>query len=721
MKFSNLKSLRALTVFILSFLLTMFFISPLQAADKQDSEQKAYTLEPITVTAQKRLENVQDVPDSITVLDDIAIEDAGITDMVSLADNVPNLEFYNFGSRWHSQMFMRGIKSLCNAEPSTGLYVDGINYSKSHMFAFPLFDVERIEVLRGPQGTLYGRNTMAGVINIHTKKPGNETASAMSVTLDDYNERKFEAHLRTPVIENKLFFGITGMVTERDGYMENDVSGVGEDGRYEDGIAGRMKLRFLPAPDLDITLSLDAQKNDDGAFPFRRTSRHSFVKNGMFEEDPPYHYSHDFAGYSENEFWGAALNGAYDMDIGRLTFITGYRNFNDEDMVDSDFSPLDMARMKKELKEDSFSQEIRLSSAEKQYSFDWLIGLYYFNINADDNITNYFRPAMAGSPANPFSPDTGARLTKTSGTNEGAALFGQVTWPIVQALDLTLGMRYEYESAEMAAAVRDMPDNGIETTIGQFVSDNDFNAFLPKISIAWHFHPDRMLYATVARAHRSGGFNGPAVGGKPYDEEYSWAYEIGSKSGFLNNRLTLNITGFYTDIEDEQITRFNTYNQSYLENAGASHRLGVETEINYALRRGLDLKASLSLIEAEYDEYTDPVTGADYENKKIFNVPDCTYSIALQYRRPLWRDYSLFGNIKYSGVGDRYFDDANTVEETSYELCSIKIGLEGRHMDYYVWVNNLFDQQYRIFENTVRGITEDGEPRVFGGSVTYRF
>ncbi len=695
--------------------------APGLADKKEEKSEAAYRIEKMTVTAQKREENVQDVPDSVTIVDEVAIADAGITDMVGLAANVSNLEFYDFGSRWHSQMFLRGIKSLCNAEPATGLYVDGVNYSKSHMFAFPLFDVARIEVLRGPQGTLYGRNTMAGVINIHTKKPDNATAGAVSASFNDYNQREVKGYLRTPIVRDKLFFSIAGLVSTRDGYMENDMPGVGDDGRHTDGKAGRLKLRFLPTAEWDITLSLDGQQNDDGAFPFRRTSRNSLVKNGMLAEDSPYHYSHDFAGTSESDFWGASLNASYDMDMGRLTSITGYRDFDDEDMVDSDFSPLDMARMKKELKEHSFSQEIRLASSAEKYSFEWLIGLYYFNIDADDHITNYFRPAMAKSPSNPFTPGTGARLTGADGSNEGAALFGQMSWPVGKTLDLTLGMRYEYESAEMDALIRDTPDNGVETTTAHVSSDNDFNAFLPKISLAWHFNPERMLYATLSRAHRSGGFNGPATGGTPYDEEYSWAYEIGSKSSFLEKRMTLNIAGFYTDIEDEQITRFNEYNQSYLENAGASHRLGLEAEASFVLMQGLELKAAFAWLEALYDRYADPVTGADYDGKTIFGVPDYTYSAALQYRRSLWRDWHFFGRADVSGVGTRYFDDANTVEESPYELCNLKLGLEGRHLDVYLWVNNLFDRHYRIAENVVRGITEDGEPRTVGISLAYRF
>jgi iron complex outermembrane receptor protein len=690
------------------------------SAQEEKSEQ-AHQIEKMTVTAQKIEEDVQDVPDSISVLGELAIADAGITDMTALAAHVPNLEFYDFGSGWHNQTFMRGIKSLNNAEPATGFYVDGVNYSKSYMFAIPLFDVERIEVLRGPQGTLYGRNTMAGVINIHTRMPDNDTAAGISGSYASYNERQVQGYVRTPVIPDRLFFGLAGQVSDKDGYMENDISGTGEDGRHEESYAGRMKLRFLPTAKWDIAVTLDGQQREGGAFPFRRTKRNAFVKSGMLAVDDAYHYTHNVAGTSENDYWGGALNASVDTAWGTFTAISGYRDYDNEDLIDSDFSPMDAARMKYRITERTFSQELRLASDEDRGSARWLAGLYYFHIDSGKERTNYFDTAMARSPKNPFSPVTGNRMTDIDGVNEGAALFGQFSRSIRETVDLTLGLRYEFENARMDATVTDTPDGGLPSPASSPAMENDFTAWLPKLSLSWHYTGGQMLYATASGAHRSGGFNGPDVGGLPFDEEYSWMYEVGLKSVLLNERLTLNTACFYTDIEDEQITRFNEYNTSYLENAGASHRLGMEVEADYLIFQGLQLDAAFGWVEAEYDRYNDPVTGEDYEGKTIFNVPDYTVTVGLQYRRPLWRQLNGFGRVEVSGVGRRYFDDANTVRVSPYELVNLKLGLEGRHWDGYVWAENLFDRHYRICENVNRGITEDGEPVTVGVSLAYRF
>jgi len=688
---------------------------------KEESSETPHQAEALIVTAQKREENVKDIPDSITVLDELDISDAGITDMVSLSTYVPNFEFYNFGSRWHSQTYIRGIKTLNNSEPSTGLYVDGVNYSKSYLFDFPLFGVERVEVLRGPQGTLYGRNTMAGVINIHTRTPDNETRAQISGTYANYNEKQIQGHVQTPIVKDKLFFGISGLIASSDGYMENDVEGVGEDGRHEDGQAGRLKLRYLPAPEWDITLSLDAQHHDDGAFPLRRTQRNSFVTAGKLEADSPYHYSHNFDGTSENDFWGATLNTSVDTKLGTVTSVTGYRDFNNEDVIDSDFSPLDAARMKYVLQERTFSHELRIASPDDKTGPQWLAGIYYFYIDSDKERTNYYQSAMANSPSNPFSPGTGARMTQSKGTNSGEALFGQITWPVSKTLDITTGLRYEMEDAQMDATVFYTPAGGTTTTTQHPYQESRFTALLPKLSMGWHFMDDKMLYTTVSRAHRSGGFNDPNVGAVPYDEEYSWVYEAGIKSEFFQNRLTVNLCGFYTDIEDEQITRFDEYNQSYLENAGESHRLGMEFEADWFISKDLEIFASFTWLQAEYDKYTDPITGEDFEGNTTFGVPDYTYTLGFQYRRSLWMDWNGFCRAELAGTGPRYFDDANTVKEPGYELVNLKLGLEGTHWDGYVWAKNLFDRHYCIFENVDRGITEDGEPLTIGITLSYRF
>ncbi len=698
------------TVFILSVMLCFG-----SAAFADNSTSDGLYLAPVTVKAQKRAEKITDVPASVVALDDIQIKDMDIKDTDDLALHVPNLEFSDFGSRRHGFLFLRGIKSLPTGEPSSGYYVDGVNYSKPYMFNFPLFDVEQIEVLKGPQGTLYGRNTIGGVINVYTRKPGNEIESSLGAGIGNYHSKEFRASWSGPVIEDKLFLGIYGLGEFRDGYMENDVSTDGDDGRHQDGKSGRLKLRYLPSADLDMTLSFDIQSHDDGAYTMRRTSRNSFVKSGSYNEDAPYHYSHDFEGSQENDCWGVALNTDYTTGFGKLYSVTGYRYFDSDEKIDADFTPLDMMRKNYLQKDRDFSQELRFSSPEEEKQLSWLAGVNFFLMDSDTEITNLYG-------ADSSAPDSRARF-KTGKDNVGTSLFGQATYSFYDDFDLTLGLRYEYEYASADISRYQTPSGGSETSIVDREASNSFSKFLPKVSLAWHVSEDKTLYGTVSRAHRAGGFNDASApaGHDSYKEEDCWLYEVGFKSAFFDNRLNFNLTGFYTSIEDEQLPLFQANSmQPYTANAGRSHRLGVEVESKFAVTQGLNLSGSFTWMEAEFDRYS-PSDGVDYKGNRVFGVPDYTYTVSTDYRRSIVGQWGFFGRADLVGVGSRYFDDGNTVKEAPYELVNLKVGVEGEHLDVYLWSKNLLDREYVIMENTTAGLAEDGSPRTFGISIDYRF
>lgn len=686
------------------------------AAWAADDDGEALRLEPVTVSAEKRTQEAQDIPASMTVLEESDIRDMGIEDTSDLAEQVPNLEFNDVGSRRHGLMFLRGIKSLPTGEPATGFYVDDVNYSKSYMFNFPLFDVERIEVLKGPQGTLYGRNSIGGVINVHTRQPGNEVVANVGTTIANFDRKELRGSWSGPIIEDKLFMGIYAMAEESEGYMKNDVDADGGDGRHTDGQAMRLKLRCLASQDWEINLTLDGQQHDDGAYPFRRTARNGLVKAGAFPEDDRYHYSHDYEGTQENDCWGATLTSKYETGIGTFHSITGFRDFDSDEHIDADFSPLDRMVKRYIQNDDNVSQEFRLVSPDEDGPFKWLAGTYFFHMDSENKLTNTF-----GAD----SPTPGREVYfKTNKTNSGAAAFGQGTYTFFDKLDLTLGLRFEYEHAEADSTMENTPSGGPTVTAGHMDGSQDFTAFLPKLALAWHFDGDHMAYGTVARAHRSGGFNDASApaGKESFDEEDSWLYEVGVKSYFMDQRLMLNLSGFYTTIEDEQLPLFETgYMQSYTANAGKSHRMGLEMESRFKVAQGLDLSANFSWIQAEFDEYEDTVLGVDYEGNTIFCVPEYTYGLALDYRRPLNEDWGLFGRINLTGVGSRYFDDANNVKEDPYNLVNLRVGVEGEHLDCYLWAKNVFDEEYVLFENTTAGIAEDGAPRTFGITVDYRF
>jgi iron complex outermembrane receptor protein len=694
-----------------------------KGTDPAAAAESVATLAPMVVTAQKRAEDVQDIPASITVIDAHLIEDARIQGMEEISTFTPGLEFRNAGSRRHSISFMRGIKNIHNQEPAMGYYVDGVSYSKSYMFDFPLFDMERVEVLRGPQGPLYGRNSMSGVINVVTAEPSNETQGKISLNLGNYDLAELQGHLKTPIIEDKLLMGFSGLLKQRDGYMENDIQTGEDEGRYTEGGGGRLKLKYLPSDVLDITLGLDGKTYDEGAFALRRTSRNPLVQKGVVEADDKYHYSHDFAGTADTDFWGTYLNVNYALPIGTLTSITGYRDYHVDEFIDSDFSPLDLTRLNYVQEDQNITQEFRLASPETGGPFQWLAGFYYFNNDSENRTTTYYRSAMGGHPQNPFGADTGNRLNVSDGSNEGTAVFGQGTYRFREKFGITLGLRYEYEEAEMKWTQKDSPDNGTPTTQELPFANNDFDTLLPKVSLAWYMTDSHMAYATFAGGHRSGGFNKLAPDGyNAFDEETSWLYEIGTKLGFLNQRLVMNLAGFYMDIEDEQITKFDTgLNTPYNVNAGESHRLGIEAEIRYTPVPGLDFNAGITVLKAEYDSYTDSAQGIDYDGNQVFNVPKLSGNIGAQYRCPLYGQWDFMGRVDVIGFGRRYLDDANEVEEGAYALVNAKVGIEGEHLDVHLWSDNLFDRNYVVFENTFKGLAEDGAPLTVGVSVGYRF
>jgi len=696
-------------------LLIMTFCLISASAFAHNGTSDGLYLEPVTVKAQKRGEKAQDVPVSIAVLDDIALKDMDIKDTNDLALHVPNLEFSNFGSRRHGFMFLRGIKSLPTAEPATGYFVDGVNFSKSYMFNFPLFDVEQVEVLKGPQGTLYGRNTMGGVINVYTQKPGNEIESSIGAEFGNFHSKEFRASWSGPVVEDKLFLGVYGLGAFKDGYMENDTPTDGDGGRHQDGKSGRLKLRYLPTDDLDMTLSFDIQNHDDGAYTMRRTERNAFVKSGKFNVDDPYHYSHDFEGSQKNDCWGMALNSEYRTDYGKLYSVTGYRYFDSREKIDADFTPADMMRKNYNLEDTDFSQELRFSSPEDDGPLNWLGGAHFFLLDSNTDITN----AYGSSSKTP-----GANLKfKTDKDNAGGALFGQGTYTFWDNLDLTVGLRYEYEYASADTYKYQTPAGGAEKKLADRDASNSFSKFLPKFALAWHFTDDQTLYGTVARAHRAGGFNDASApeGHQSYGEEDSWLYEIGFKSAWFDKRLNFNVSGFYTAIDDEQLPLFMTDSmQSYTANAGRSHRMGVEVDSQFVVLEGFNLSGTFTWMEAEFDNYS-PSEGVDYKGNRVFGVPDYTYTLATDYRRNLIDEWGFFGRAELVGIGSRYFDDANKVKEDPYELVNLKVGVEGEHLDVYLWSKNLFDREYVMMENVSAGLAEDGEPRTFGISVDYRF
>lgn len=740
---------------------------PLFALSASAAEEP-YRLETITVTAEKRSEDIQNVAASVTAIPEQQIRDAGIRDIQDFSGQVPNMYIANWGIRGISFVYARGIGagSMNTDNPALGFYVDDVGYLDSRVFNSPLFDIERIEVLRGPQGTLYGRDTLGGVINIVTKKPDNELRYGLEQSVG--SEKFFEttAWLRAPLIEDRLFFGFSGAGEHFGGFADNDWLGEEVDTRR--GFNGRMQLRWLPSDRLDALLSVDGEKLDDGGYPLA-FMRAAPMYLPMFlpgftmptAENNPHHVAYDFEAGNEREALGASLRVAWDGPAFKLTSITAGRGYDDDTHNDQDFMPLDFITASETIENRQFTQEFRVASPEDSGPLKWLGGYYFFRADHEHHmdinyLSNYFgaMAAMGGMDL-PFAmPDTTA-TTDTDRESYGHALFGQATWTLFDRLDLTGGLRYEYtkDSLDYASGCAHSglgacAGGGMEQVVGMLgvnpmplaaTSSSHGDELLPKAQIAYHWTPDLMTYASVARGYRSGGFNTSFtdMADLAYAPEYSWNYEAGFKSSWFDRRLSFNTSFFYITLSDQQVTQVLPTANAVIRNAGKSRSLGFESELSARLAEGLSAQAGFGLTDAEFrryetlDQFT--LTPLDLSGHTPPLAPEYTWNLALQYRRPLIDAFRFLGRgdsltwttrAEVRGVGKFYWNSENTLAQSPYELVNLRTGLETDNFSLILWADNLFDRRY----NAVAFAFQEGAPlaqvadgRSFGATLRFEF
>ena len=706
-----------------------FFSAPFAAAQEEKPKQETvqeekargeYELETITVTAQKREENIQEVPASITALSEIQIEDAGIKDIEDLVFYTPNLHMVKSGNHVEQQPIIRGMFNRMNPNPMVGVFVDGVAYSRHLAYDPDLCDIERIEVLKGPQGTLFGRNTEAGAINIITKKPGNIWEGKASAGYGNYDSQDYSATIRGPLVKDTLFFGISGKRYLSDGYFENDYLGT-DDAEYRDDISGRAILRWTPTEAWDIILNANADRYEDGFGPW-----------SPFEE-PTHHVNLDYKGELENDLNGQSLSLDYEGGWFRFTSITAHRDVDFDLDYDMDCTQFDMMRNYYEQDHNQWSQEVRLASPKDSGSLKWLIGGYYLDEDFDVDCTYDYRQGFPAWGVPPYMATMKSKLH-----TENHAFFGQATYTLWEKLGLTAGLRYDHDKKEFNGTQFDTPDV-MGAGVATVKTEKTFSEWLPKFAIDYRFTQDFMGYASISKGYTAGSFNelDPSVLGVPYDAEYSWNYEAGLKSGWLDNRLILNLAAFYIDWKDKQVFIHTGAVSNIFKNAAEATSMGFEIEALARPVRGLEIVAGFGYLDAKFDEFTepvyDPMTGEktgekSYKDKKLALAPEYSYNLAVQYRYPLFNSNTLFSRLELQGVGDYYWEFDNEKKESSYEIVNAKLGYEGEYKGYgfdlYLWAKNIFDEKYSTSawgSDQMGWFARAGDPQTFGVTLTWRF
>ncbi|MCG8549378.1 MAG: TonB-dependent receptor [Desulfobacterales bacterium] len=665
------------------------------AAAGMTAEWASTQLESVTVTAQKQEENLQEVPLSVSAFNDLETEDRGIETVTDLTDFIPNLQLISQGVAGINVPVMRGVSAAYGSMTvSTGMFVDGIPILNGNGYEEVISAIERVEVLRGPQGTLYGKGTETGAINIITRQPTNDFKGMVSVqggTLlsketGDGLTQSYMLDLSGPIVKDTLFYGLAGQHTQKDGFIKN--THWDSPANDSENWHGRGKIRWLPTDQWDVTFTLShLENNDDGS-----QLGMSDMGAGMFGVPAPgaRQIASDFLGYHEFQNDSQSLKVEYNINEKMaLTSITSNWNHDRDQLMDYDFSPFEYMHINTIVKADQLSQELRLNYSSGKLK--WLAGVYL------DAYENYVYSI------------TGSTNVTADNTIEGQsyAAFGNVTYEIFYKFSAVAGVRYEKNDQEY--------ENRLS---GQSISES-WEVITPKLSLQYQMTPEVMTYITAAEGYRSGGFNASASNIAPeyyaFDPEKLWSYELGIKSSLFNNRLMVNAAVFYMDIDDMQVEEAINPTDIYMTNAAKASGVGAELEINARITNTFGVTGSFGITEIEFDEFSD--SQGNYQGNTNPYAPAYTFNLGAQYRHPK----GFFARADLIGYGRMYFNKENTYSRDPYMIVNLKIGYETERYDIYLQGKNIFDKEYNsegMFNGFYNIYSEPGEIAL---KVAYRF
>ncbi|PIE70702.1 MAG: hypothetical protein CSA22_06795 [Deltaproteobacteria bacterium] len=676
-----------------------------------------YLLEPITVTApNKTSEDIQKSPVSIQYFSGDDLDDAKVDDVYDVIGHTANI--HSRHNSVHHSLTIRGVDSFYPSLYSpVGFYVDGVCYPLNFMHNPELFDIESIELLKGPQGTLYGRNTESGLITITTQKPGDYLGGRIRGEFAGYNTWKADLSVRGPIVSNRLSMGLALHKKKSDGFMENIADG-NDKAADIDHSNGRLIVKGTPNDRLDLTLTGDVMKTDDHYGTWR-------YLDGPMKTDA-YKINQNEDQYSRQDGGQISLQARYTGEAFTVASVTGFVDYGHDVFSDMDFTPSPLNRMTGEASYDDtlYSQEITVSSPENAGPLSWMMGVYGFKEQLDTWF-DYHIVTMGISFMQP----------KAEISSTGYAGFGQLAYDF-QRFRVTAGLRYDHQKIKgnVTGTYLDMATFSPYA----YVCDEDitFGQWLPRVSIAYDITPSSMFYTSAAKGYNTGGFiYTPTANfvdsGFTYDPEYSWNYEAGIKTSFLENRFLANLSVFYIDMKDKQVSETDQRTlQLITTNAGEAHSQGVELEVKARPLQGLDLFAGIGYTDAQFDDFItsefDPATGTfvptDYAGNELQFAPKYTYTAGIRYQHKR----GFFGRIDVMGRSSFYGDYANIAEADGYCTVNARLGYQGEGyrgdaFDVVLWADNIFDESYLTYI-TPHGPYNagiDGKPFIMGITLNY--
>ncbi len=680
-------------------------------------EAASGALEEITVTAEKRSQDLQQVPLSISAFTGYALEVRGVQSTAELAEFTPGLQFTS--NAVIGQPYIRGIGSNqlnVGSDPSVSVYIDGVYLTRPIDSTQQLMDVDRVEVLKGPQGTLYGRNATGGVINIISKAPTDSFTGAGEITYGNYNTVRAGVTLSGPLTD-KVAARITVQQSNHDGYVSNIFNGGKLDNLNQ--TTARAIIDLTPTDDLKLRFEADGSSERDSrneagiVFSYGpATLKYGAPTGGGSATNI------NSPTYAHIQQAGASVTADYTMGDLTATSITAYRFSKFNLGLDLDFTNITFGAENPEFEiSRTVTQELRLASSDKD-RFYWLAGFYYLHELGGTNA--YITEPLFHVISNPV----GNALT------DAYAGYGQASyWVLPDAVRVTGGLRYSIE--DRSVDVKQFTNLKPAST---FDHASSYYALTPKFGLDWFVTPDLMAYASVTRGFKSGGFNATSTSNPPFMPEKVWAYEIGVKDSFFDKRVQVNAAGFYYDYSDLQVITDVPGALSIINNAAAATIKGLEFDGQARATPEILVNLGVSLLDARYDSYNTidpdrPKLGLlNLKGYTLPRAPKMTISAGAEY--DLNRDWGLLQfRADYSYTSDIYFTPYDTpgVTQGAYSLVNARISYDpaGTTWEFSLWAKNLFNRTYSVDILTNSGFYGifglPGDPRTFGATAKYTF
>ncbi|WP_321390236.1 TonB-dependent receptor [Emcibacter sp.] len=780
LKKSPVRNLTKTSLLVTAAVLPNFVTGPFAS----ETSAEEIILEEITVTARKVSENLQDTPVSVAAFTGNNMEARGITDVSEISDYTPNMQF-DFtaplsGSSNAAVIFIRGVGQTDfnhNVDPGVGVYIDGVYLARSVGGVLDLLDVERIEVLRGPQGTLFGKNTIGGAVSVTTKKPGADFEGKVSATYGRFDRIDINGMINIPLNEDKVALRLSGNSQSRDGFAYR-ADGVSLGGK--DSTSARATLYWDVTDSLDITLSGDWSTADEDSpveslIAINPDAQLIILNNIFVATDPSGIFddrfvvdSLDVGGVmdygtsdrigSEYDIYGISMTLDWNIAGIDVKSITAYRDMDMSFGRDADHSPLIIQGTANEIEHEQFSQEFNITGTAFDDKLDWLFGALYFEEQSYNYAVVPIVPGLFQNPgleAMALSLPDGADKERLLGIvnggasgggpdsidNKSYAAFLHTSYHFTEQFTLTAGLRYTHEKkyvnvqsmffelAQLLPEGAPIPDAFYQLTDTD--DEKEFDNLSAHLNLEYRWNDDVMTYLSYSEGFKSGGFNARYLSPRPapisFDEEEVTSYEFGIKSELFDRRLRLNISAFYSDYTNIQVSAVQN-GEPFTQNAAEATIKGFEVEFTARPTEALTLMGGIGYLDAGYDSL-EPGTLVTLDDMFV-DTPEWSFNIAAEYMLPLSDSAELVFRGDYSYRTEFANDATNTpgLIQDGYGLLNGGITLDfvETGLSVSVFGRNLTDEYYIMSgwaDIGSIGLVDGtwGRPREWGVTVGYHF